>query len=219
MQDSGFESVVENARDTIDGNVANVTNVVPIEEVVPETEQTEHLNDSGKSDRTEPVEIVGDDVSGVRESVLFSGAKTEDIPSVIPTPQSPDVTSAFAGAAVAASMVSPQPTHVFSQSSQMQGVAFGTQSQVPPPVPPPSEQFLGQSGMQNSQGVQGGQSLHGDIQRMQAGFPLQNNPALTELKAKEKYFFGKPAFVLCLSLIGILAVTAGMFVGLWLDAR
>jgi len=41
----------------------------------------------------------------------------------------------------------------------------------------------------------------------------ENTPA-----KKEKYFFGKGALMFCLTIIAILSVTAGMFMGLYFDA-
>jgi len=41
----------------------------------------------------------------------------------------------------------------------------------------------------------------------------ENTPAV-----KEKYFFGKPALMFCLTIIALLSVTSGLFMGLYLNA-
>jgi hypothetical protein len=37
------------------------------------------------------------------------------------------------------------------------------------------------------------------------------------INTEEKYYFGKGALILCLTIIGILSMTTAMFIGLYID--
>jgi hypothetical protein len=47
--------------------------------------------------------------------------------------------------------------------------------------------------------------------------PMHSMPMPHPLQTEEKFYFGKRALILCLTIIGILSMTTAMFIGLYLD--